>query len=455
MKKAASILILLLYLQASFGQTATTAISTQTANRVSVDLLTAPLHMVDTIIRTDFRENVTIYYRFDNADIDATYLTNAEALDFMDDKLFDAEAFSHLDSLSLQARSSPEGPLAYNKALSQRRAESLRSYLIERYPHSEQKLKIGYSGEDWDGLRDMVIQSSEIPNKDDVLAIIDSDINLDIKEFRLKTLDEGRSWEYISDNIMKYLRYGASAIFYYDLEYSKSIIAEPQHEPEPIVESVAVEELEVDSEEVEELEPKAIEPTFVRKPLFALKTNLLYDAATVLNVSAEVPIGKRVSLAAEWICPWWRWDNGQIDSKRHRLQLLYGNVEARVWFGSRERIPILTGWYAGLYSGGGKYDFEYDKAGVQGEFFVAAGLSAGYAHTINKAHTLRMEYSASVGYVETHYRDYNSIYGEGVDDKWHPIRKSTGEYTYIGPTALKVSLVWMLHNNTKVKGDRK
>ncbi len=449
MKKVACILILLLYLQHSYGQATTSAGSAEIANRVDTDSLTVSLHAVDTVRRTDFRENVTIYYRFDKADIDSTYLTNAEALKFMDDQLSDIQAFSHLDSLSLKAISSPEGPLAYNEALSGRRAESLRRYLIDKHPHSEPKIKIGYSGEDWDGLRNMVVESSAIPNKSDVLAIIDSDINLDTKEFRLKSLDQGSSWEYISENILKYLRHGASAIFYYDLEYIKSLEPEPEPEPEPIIEPI------IEVVEVVEIEQEVVEPAYIRKPLFALKTNLLFDVATVLNVSAEVPIGKRVSLAGEWTFPWWTWDNGEADSKRHRLQLLYGNIEARYWFGSRDNRPVLTGWYAGLYSGGGKYDFEYDKTGVQGEFFVAAGLSAGYAHTINKAHTLRMEYSASVGYLETDYRDYNAIYGGGVDDKWHPIRKSTGEYTYIGPTALKVSLVWMLYHNKKVKGEKK
>ena len=44
---------------------------------------------------------------------------------------------------------------------------------------------------------------------------------------------------------------------------------------------------------------------FVKKPLFAAKTNLLFDAMTVLNVEVEVPIRKHWSIAGEWIFPWW------------------------------------------------------------------------------------------------------------------------------------------------------
>lgn len=205
--------------------------------------------------------------------------------------------------------------------------------------------------------------------------------------------------------------------------------------------------------------PRLSSPTYVsspyvlyeRKPILAFKTNLLYDAATALNISMEVPLCPRVSLAAEWIFPWWVYDNGKPNSARSRTQLLYGNLEARYWFGDRTDKEVMTGWFAGLYGGGGKYDFEYNKTGVQGEF-ISAGASFGFAHSINKKNTLRMEYSASLGYMKTNYRNYDAIYGGGVDDKWHPIRRSTGRQSYIGPTAVKVSFVWMLYYTRKVRG---
>ena len=49
-----------------------------------------------------------------------------------------------------------------------------------------------------------------------------------------------------------------------------------------------------------------MEPTFVRKPLLAVKSNLLFDLASALNVELEVPMGKRWSVAGEWMFPWWR-----------------------------------------------------------------------------------------------------------------------------------------------------
>ncbi len=183
--------------------------------------------------------------------------------------------------------------------------------------------------------------------------------------------------------------------------------------------------------------------------LFALKTNLLFDAVTLANIELEVPVGDRWSVAGEWIFPWWTWDNGREDSKRNRTQLLNANIDGKYWFGDRANHEVMTGWFAGLYAGGGLYDFERNAKGYQGEFFIAAGVSAGFAHTINKRGNLRMEYALGVGYLKTDYRYYEAQYD--IDDRWHPIKNKNGNYTWFGPTKAKVSLVWLLNKRGGVR----
>ena len=176
----------------------------------------------------------------------------------------------------------------------------------------------------------------------------------------------------------------------------------------------------------------------VCKPLLALKSNLLFDAVTALNVELEVPVGTRWSVAGESVFPWWLWEKNQ-----YCLQMFSGNLEGRYWFGEWERLPRLTGWFAGLYAGGGCYDLEWERRGVQGEFYIAAGVSGGYAHRIGKRGDWRMEYSLGVGYLRTKYRDYNASLG--MDGAWHLVHQQSGNYTWIGPTRAKISLVWMLN----------
>ncbi|MGL5786753.1 MAG: DUF3575 domain-containing protein [Bacteroidales bacterium] len=184
-------------------------------------------------------------------------------------------------------------------------------------------------------------------------------------------------------------------------------------------------------------------------PPFAIKTNLLFDLATALNFEIEFPIHNRYSVAAEWVFPWWTLDNHKIDSKRSRMQILNGNLEGRYWFGNRDKKPLLNGWFAGIYSGGGLYDLEWKGKGVQGEFFIAAGLSGGYSHRIAKH--LSLEYNIGVGVLSTDYRTYKAHFCE--DNTWYAIREKRGRYTWIGPTKAKISLVWMI-NESKKKGGR-
>lgn len=440
MKRVTFILCLLLCAYESFGQVRPSDGATEVIRRDSVSTVISSEQSVDTLFRTDIRKDVVIYYRFDRSEIDPTYMSNAETLSYIDEQLTDSTAVAHLDSLSIFVASSPEGPLAYNEQLSKRRSESLRKYLVSRYPKSESKIIMNQASENWVSMRKMVVESTMLPYKDEVMAIIDSDVHLDIKESKLKQLRGGEPWRFIVHNILRYLRYGASAIFYYDLEYVKGITLQPEPVPEPEPEPAP--EPEPTPEPI--VKP---EPVEIIKPLFAAKTNLLFDAATLLNVELEVPIGDRWSVAGEWIFPWWVWDNGKANSKRNRIQLLNGNIEGRYWFGDRENRPVLTGWNLGLYAGGGKYDFERHKKGYQGEFFIAAGLSGGYAHTINKKGNLRMEYTLGIGYLKTDYRYYEALFG--MDELWHPIRTLNGNYTWFGPTRARVSFVWLL--NYKVK----
>ena len=183
----------------------------------------------------------------------------------------------------------------------------------------------------------------------------------------------------------------------------------------------------------------------IRKPLLTVKTNLLFDMATALNVELEMPIGKRWSMAGECIFPWWLWEK-----KQYCLQILSGNLEGRYWFGNRDDRPQLTGWFAGLHLGGGYFDFAWGDKGCQGEYYITAGLSGGYAHTISKNGKWRMEYLLGAGYLSAQYREYNPVFS--ADEQWHLIHRKSGRYTLIGPTRARISLVWMLDRFYQQKG---
>jgi len=86
----------------------------------------------------------------------------------------------------LKGFASPESPYAHNKELAIGRTESLRQYILQLYHFSPSVIATDYEAEDWDGLRRYVEQSN-ISHKEELLAIINSDLEPDAREWKLKS----------------------------------------------------------------------------------------------------------------------------------------------------------------------------------------------------------------------------------------------------------------------------
>ena len=108
----------------------------------------------------------------------------------------------------------------------------------------------------------------------------------------------------------------------------------------------------------------------------------------------------------------------------------------------------MTGFFTGLSVGGGYYDFMLNnkRTGIQGEFYIMAGLSAGYAHSISSNDRVRLEYALGLGYLQTRYRKYT---WDDFDYVLVAPREQVWKTSILGPTQAKVSVVWMLFKNKK------
>lgn len=180
------------------------------------------------------------------------------------------------------------------------------------------------------------------------------------------------------------------------------------------------------------------------KPVLALKTNLLFDLALAPNVELELPLGRRDrwSLNAEWVFPWWL-----VDGDNYCFQVLSGGLEGRYWLGNRQKRAPLSGHFLGLYAGAGMYDLQWRTNGYQGEFYIASGISYGYAMRI--ARRLSLEFSLGVGLLRTDYEHYHAL-----DNNKTLLWQDNGKYTWLGPTKVKISLVWLLGGKTRKGGAR-
>ncbi|MGL5681900.1 MAG: DUF3575 domain-containing protein [Marinifilaceae bacterium] len=377
--------------------------------------------------------NVVLYFRVNAFNIDSGYMDNSKALSEIQHIINAYNGTENVRQIKIYATSSPEGNSSYNESLASKRAQSVKDYILSHNSLiAPQQIITQYSDDTWSKLILLVKADMNIPDKVAILEILQHNNNK--TEQQLRALNNGTTWAYLCRYILPAQRSATCTM----------LIASPTNTTET--------EAQICTDTIKQVEIQYItECNYLCKPLFAVKTNLLFDALTALNVEIEVPIGARWSIAGDWIFPWWRWASDEPTTKRSRFELLYGTLEGRYWFGQRERYNPLTGWYAGVYAGGGLYDLERKRKGYQGEF-LTAGVSGGYAHTINKSGSLRMEYGLSLGYMRTHYRHYEAEYG--ADELWHAIRQNDGHYTWVGPTKLKVSLVWMLNHHVK-KGGKK
>ena len=374
-----------------------------------------------------------IFYPVNKTELYEDYMDNANTLHRFQKYL---EKSPQIDSITIYSYASPEGSYQLNKRLATERGKTAKQYLLKHLPadrHLPDSLFIiDPTAENWQGLRDLVFYQYQHEGKDEILAILDrTDINDERRKVLLKRLHGGKSWQYIIKELMPQLRYATWVSVWQRIEVDK-VLEEPvrlamdrPYMPMPELELVPFPMPEVE-----------VKDTF----MVAVKSNLLYDLATALNVEVEVPIGNHWSVMVEDVFPWWETGN------KYSFQLWEMGAEGRYWFSNNAyHSQKLKGHFAGIYGMSGKYDFQYDTdLCYQGEFW-SAGITYGYSKRISKLFNL--EFSASVGFLSSAYRHY--FPSDGYEVLYRD--EEEGRVSYWGPTKLKVSLVMPI-NFTKKKG---
>ena len=172
---------------------------------------------------------------------------------------------------------------------------------------------------------------------------------------------------------------------------------------------------------------------------WAAKTNLLFDAALVPNLSLEWAFAPRWSVSGEYMHAWWSSD------RNHKYWRTYGgNVELRYWFGKKAAQKRLTGHHVGLYAGALTYDFEWGGKGyLAKKWSTNFGVSYGYSAPIAKR--LNLDFELGLGYFSGEYEEYEP---KGDYYFW----QTTKNRKFFGPTRAEVTLVWLLgHGNVNKK----
>ena len=387
-------------------------------------------------------DRYALYYYCDRIDLQEDYLDNAMQMARIRDILARSP---RIDSIAIYAYASPEGAPHRNDWLARRRAEVARDFILANLPNDSvllpQNIILHPMGENWEGLYEELDANYHLMNRDRVMKIMRADIPTETKKWRLKQLDNGFTYNWIIRHHMPALRVATWLCVY-----------------QPIPEFVAdtMPDISVEMPTLPELEPLPVtEVSRKKKTILALKTNLLYDALSLVNYSIEVPIGERFSALWYHQFPWWTW--GQADNQ-YCIRFLSIGGEGRWWFKPMPRPQMgksvqrdrLMGHFVGLYAESGKWDFEWGRDIChQGEHW-SVGLSYGYSMPLGRR--LNMEFSLSLGYASIAYRGYTP--SEDYEILWRDPAKQ-GRWHYFGPTKVQVSLVYPILLTTKKKGGKR
>ena len=344
----------------------------------------------------DFR----IYFPLDVAEFSPDYLENPATLAKLD-SVIAVHGTSLIDSLVVIAQSSPEGPYKHNMDLSNGRAASMSEYLISHFPDLKGKIRVQAGVAPWpaDRSRAALVRLRYAAFR----LVFPFDISIPVPTQELKV-----------DNAL------------YEVDVEDDLIM-----PE--------ESLDV---EIPEYSPK------YKQTIFALKTNLLFDAATLLNAEIEFPIGKRLSILWEDVFPWWETGN------KYCLQNWQMGPEFRYWFKPWDPYGTdkLRGFFVGAYGASAKGDLQNDREFDYQYEYWSAGLTGGWSARLGRSNWGRLELSLGLGYANVDYRHYFPMddYSKLIRDPY-----DVGTASFWGPTKAKVSLVLPINVTRNKKGGSK
>ena len=404
----------------------------------------------------------TIYFRPGYSLLELSYRDNAANMKALTQGIqtIKGNPCVQLQHIRILSAASPEGNSALNKRVAKRRGERLRDYLKETLVLPDSIFTVSSAGEDWQGLA-ALIAKEKTPWRNKALQIIRHTPEwvtrngkvVDGRKRQLQNLDGGKAWKYMLDNHFYTLRTGAVVVC-----EVKTLAAESTPSAaEARLEQARQEQARPESASQQSASQSPSSPPFPAIPsqvhpeqepppaasYFALKSNLLYDALLIPNLSLEASIGSGWTLGAGGMFAWWSKD------AKHRYWRIYGgDLEIRKYFGTLSKSKPLQGHHLGIYGDFLTYDFEFGAKGYQSKATYAAGIKYGYSHPI--ANRLNLDFALGIGYLHSNYKTYVPrdgcyVYQETKKRKW------------LGPTQAEISLVWLLGkgNTNKKKGGKK
>ena len=133
-----------------------------------------------------------------------------------------------ITEIDIVGYASPEGSYKSNARLAQGRSEALKKYVQELYHFDADIIKVNSVPEDWQGLRNFVLNSN-FTQKNEMLSLLDNEqLSYDARELRLKTFDNGKAYATLLNECYPALRHSDYTVQYvvrgFTVDEAKEII---------------------------------------------------------------------------------------------------------------------------------------------------------------------------------------------------------------------------------------
>lgn len=353
------------------------------------------------------KEAATLIHFTQPFDIDSHRIVSTPLLTNFSQEVDSIMRVDTITKVFVEGVASIDGSIASNQGLAKARAEAMAKWLRNNTSIPGDIISLIARGEDWPMFRQLVEAETDIPGRQQVLDIIDSDKNITAKEKEIRAVLGGRTWTYLAKHIFPAMRCVEVTL---DVKH-RFIIPVPEEILEiDFSEETAIEEVETEETVTEEI-PVSSEEEWRRH--FYIKTDLPYWLMTWSNLAFEIDLA-----------PHWSFNLpiyfSAVNYFKHSIKFRTFSFQpgVRYWLNNNNTGVYLEahygmGWWNFAFNGDYRYQDHFRKTPTMG-----GGLAAGYRLPISKSGRWTMEFGGGVGVYRLHYdRFQNRINGKFIDSK--------------------------------------
>lgn len=420
-------------------------------------------------------DSIRIYYRTGYRYVESAYRDNGTQLARFTKSVRTALRDGTIERIVVRSGASPDGANRANELLSERRADSLVSYIVRHTGIPLSSLKRQAAGILWDELRAQVA-ASEMPYRDEVLDVLDNtpvwifDARNRVvggRKKRLMDLRGGEPYRYMLRKFFPDLRSSVVVTLYIREPKSKKEKGETKRKeaeapenmqppavalppaPEPVRELesglkpaendksqpvtapdtvTAPERTDEAGEAIPAITGKASPEAKRWIPRLAVKTNAVGWAMAISNVAVEIDLSRRLSLNIPVYYSAWNYFSGTT-----KFRMLAAQPELRYWPTRNRRL------FAGVHFGVASYNFALGgKWRIQDHDGTApalgGGVSVGYRMPLGRSDRWNVEFSLGAGAYRLHYDKFHNesggVYSSTVRKTFFGIDNAAVSFSY-------------------------